>query len=314
MSSLAKPRAHLIANSRSGVGRGSTLAQEFKLICEELNYELVEYLIENPHELEHQSRTAVEQSLDNNDVVIAAGGDGTIRSVAQAAYGKNVRFAVIPCGTFNYFARTHNIPEDHLAAFRIALTGKPRPVRLGLVNGQVFLINASLGLYAQAIKDRERSTNRFGRHRLVVIISTIFSLLSKHRLLKVDLLSKNKLSTAYTPMIFIGNNALQLRNLELTVAQCMEDNLLAVAMMKPITKSEAFRIILKGIFKTLEDDKNIDFSCVDSITIYTRKPSHLIALDGEIMRMSSPLQINALPESLNLILPNEVLPESELSK
>ncbi|SFF26223.1 diacylglycerol kinase family protein [Nitrosomonas sp. Nm166] len=306
-----RPRAHLIINEKSGVGKGSTLTQEFKKICEELNYELVEYTIHCPEELEQQSRIAADRALNTCDVVIAAGGDGTIRSVAQAAYGKNVRFAVVPCGTFNFFARAHNIPEDHLAAFRLALTGLSRPVRLGLVNGQVFLINASLGLYAKAIKDRERNTNRFGRHQLVVIISTILSFFSKHRLLKVDLLSKDKFTTLYTPMIFIGNNALQLRNLALNVAHCMKANLLAVVMMKPITKSEITRIIFKGIFKTLEDEENVDSFCVDSLTIYTRKPTNLVALDGETMRMNSPLHINALPESLNMVLPTQASLASE---
>ncbi|SFI90989.1 diacylglycerol kinase family protein [Nitrosomonas sp. Nm34] len=298
-----RPRAHLIINAKSGAGKGSTLAQEFKNICEELNYELVEYIIHCPEELEQQSQTAAEQALNTCDVVIAAGGDGTIRSVAQAAHGKNIRFAIVPCGTFNFFARAHHIPEDHLAAFRLALTGLPRPVRLGLINGQVFLINASLGVYAKAIKDRERNTSRFGRYQLVVIISTILSFFSKHRLLKVDLHTGDKLATVYTPTIFIGNNALQLRNLALNVAHCMKVNLLAAVMVKPVTKSEIIRIIFRGIFKTLEDEENLESFCVDSLAIHTRRPSNLVALDGEIMRMNSPLHINALPGALNMVLP-----------
>jgi diacylglycerol kinase family enzyme len=182
---MAKPRAHLIINSKSGSGKGSTLTEEFKQLCNELNFEPIEYSIHRPDELEHHSKIAINRALDSDDVVIAAGGDGTIRSVAQEAHGQNVRFAIVPCGTFNFFARAHNIPEDHQSAFRFALTGLPRPVRLGLINGQVFLINASLGLYAKAIKDREHSTRLFGRYQLVVIISTILSFFSKHRLLRV---------------------------------------------------------------------------------------------------------------------------------
>ncbi|PXW87632.1 diacylglycerol kinase family enzyme [Nitrosomonas sp. Nm84] len=306
MATFVTPRAHLISNTKSGAGKGSTLTQECKNICEELNYELVEYTIHCPEELEQQSRIAVERALDNCDVVIAAGGDGTIRSVAQVAYGKNVRFAIVPCGTFNLFARTHNIPENHEEAFRLALTGIPQMVRVGLVNGQVFLNNVGLGLYAKAIIDRESNTDRFGRHRLVVIISTILSLFSKHRLLKVDLLSEDKLDTVYTPMIFIGNNTLQLRNLALNVAHCMKSNLLAVVMMKPVTKSEVFTVILRGLFRTLEDEKNVDSFCVDSLTIFTRKPSQLVVLDGEIMTMNSPLHIRAQPESLNMVLPTKL--------
>lgn len=296
-------RAHLIANSKSGQGEGSTLAEEAQAICHEMGYELINYTIETPQDFETQSRLAVERAIDDGGVVIAAGGDGTIRGVAQAAHGKPVRFAAVPCGTFNFFARTHRIPEDHLEAFRIALSGEARPVRLGEVNGHIFLINASLGLYAKAIRDRENRTSRFGRHRLVVILSTALSLLSPHMQMRVDLLMSGQLKTVRTPMIFIGNNALQLRNLAMSVAQCMKLDLLAVVMMKPLGWLEKFRIIVRGIFKTLEQDERLETFCVDELTIYTQKRFHLIALDGEIIPMNSPLRIRALAGTLNLVLP-----------
>lgn len=303
----SKPRAHLIANSKSGQGKGSTLADEARIICDEVGYELVTYDIQSPDDFQRQSKLAVENAMADGGVVIAAGGDGTIRGVAQEAHGKPVRFAAVPCGTFNFFARTHNIPEDHLMAFRLALTGHARPVRLGLINGHIFLINASLGLYAKAIRERENRTDRFGRNRLVVIISTIMSLLSPHKLLKVDLVSEGKIQTLRTPMIFIGNNALQLRDLAMSVARCMKKDLLAVVLMKPITKLETLRIVLRGIFKTLENDEKLESFCVDELTIYTNKESHVIALDGEMIRMNSPLRVQALPGDLNLVLPPKVV-------
>lgn len=302
--SLQKPRAHLIANKNSGQGRGSTLADEAKEICDELGYELISYTIDGPNDFERQSKKAVEKAEQDGGVVIAAGGDGTIRGVAQAAHGRNVRFAAVPCGTFNFFARTHQIPEDHLAAFRLALTGQARPVRLGKVNDHIFLINASFGLYAKAIREREKRTSRYGRNRIVVIISTILSLLSRHLLLKLDLVINDKLETLYTPMVFIGNNTLQLRDLALGVSQCMKFNKLAVVLLKPISKIEALRIIIRGIFKTLDNEKTLDTFCVDEMTIYSRKTFHTMALDGEMIATMSPLKIKSLPGALNLVLPS----------
>lgn len=303
-----KPRAHLIANSKSGKGKGANLAKEAQVICDELGYELVNYDTSSPDAFEKQSHAAVDAAAKDGGVVIAAGGDGTIRGVAQVAHGKPVRFAAVPCGTFNFFARAHKIPEDHLEAFRIALSGKPTAVRLGEVNGHIFLINASLGLYAKAIRERESRTSRFGRNRLVVIISTMLSLLTDHLLLKVDLVIDGKPRTVRTPMIFIGNNALQLRDLAMSVAQCMKVDMLAMVMMKPVSKLETIRIIFRGIFKTLENDSSLDTYCVSDLTIHTRRSSHEIALDGEIIRMKSPLKVHALPGILNLVLPSEQKP------
>ncbi len=298
-------RVHLIANSRSGQGKGATLVEQAQTICNELSYELVHHKTDEPADFDNQCKKAVAEAETDGGIVIAAGGDGTIRGVAQAAHGKNVRFAAVPCGTFNFFARTHQIPEEPEAAFRMALTSEARPVRLGIVNGNIFLINASLGLYAKAIRERELATSRFGRNRFVVIISTIMSMLSKHLLLKVDLSIDGQVKTVRTPMIFIGNNALQLRDLAMKVARCMKVDSLAVVMMKPLTKFEALRIIVRGFFKTLDNDEKLETFCVDELTIHTRKSSHNIALDGEIIRMNSPLRVRALPGALNLILPNE---------
>lgn len=296
-------RAHLIANKKSGKGKGARLAQEARAICDELGVELVEYEIHGPQDFEIQSRKAVEAALKDAGTVIAAGGDGTVRGVAQAAFQTGVRFAAVPCGTFNFFARNHGIPEDHLAAFRLALTGNARPIRLGQINDSIFLINASLGLYEKAIRERESRTSRFGRNRVVVIISTFLSLLSEHLLMKVDLASETKRRTVRTPMIFIGNNALQLRDLAMDVARCMKQDLLAVVMMKPVTKLETFRILFRGIFKTLEKDDRLDTFCIDEMTIHTRASWHRIALDGEILPMRSPLRVRAVPEALNLVKP-----------
>ncbi len=289
-------RAHLIANAKSGKGQGSTLAELAQKMCDELGIELVKYEV-------HDCEKAVEAAKQDGGVVIAAGGDGTIRSVAQVANGTGVRFGVVACGTFNFFARTHRIPEDPAEAMRLALTGETRPVRLGVMNDQVFLINASLGLYARAIREREQRMSRWGRNRLVVIISTVISFFTHQFLLKVDLVAGGKIQTLRTPMIFIGNNALQLRDLAMDVVRCMKLDLLAVVTMKPVSKLETLRILARGVMKTLENDRCIDTFCVDELTIHTRRAWNEVALDGELMRMSTPLKIKALPQALNLVLP-----------
>lgn len=280
-----------------------TLADEAQTICNELGYELIRYEIESASDFEVQSKKAVAAAEKDRGVVIAAGGDGTIRGVAQEAAGREVRFAAVPCGTFNFFARTHRIPEDHLEAFRLALTGETRPVRLGQVNEHVFLINASLGQYAKSIRERESRTSRFGRNRIVVILSTLFSLLSDYLLLRVELVIDKTLKTVRTPMIFIGNNALQLRNLEMNVAKCMKEDRLAVVMVKPVSKIETLRILMRGIFKTLESDEKVDTFCVEELTIHANRRKEWVALDGEMIHMKYPLKIQALPKILNLVLP-----------
>jgi len=78
-----------------------------------------------------QARAAVEAGAS---VVVAAGGDGTVRSVAEALIGSDVPMGIVPLGTGNLFARNLDIPLTRLdEQLRIALTASPRPVDVGWV-------------------------------------------------------------------------------------------------------------------------------------------------------------------------------------
>ncbi len=300
---MSNKRIHLIANPKSGNGLGATLPELAKQICDEYDAKLIVHSSSVQESFDEVVSKAVEDANVDGGIIVAAGGDGTIRTVAQKAAGRTIRFAVVPIGTFNFFARTHRIPENAEAALRLALTGEARPVRLGEVNGHVFLINASLGLYAKAILQRERRTSIWGRNRFVVIVSTILSLLSKNKLLKVEMVVNQQPKFLRTPMIFIGNNALQLRDVSFSVARCMTLDLLAVVIMKPLSKIEILRVIFRGIFKTIEKEEKLESFCVDSLVIHTHKSRQMVALDGEMFFLEPPLHIHSLPRILNMVLP-----------
>lgn len=214
-----------------------------------------------------------------------------------------MQFAVVPCGTFNFFARTHQVPEDHEEALKLAVTGKAQPVRLGEINGRTFLINASLGLYAKAIEEREENTKRFGRKRLVVIASMLATLLKKHRLLHVILKTSGVDKLIKTPMVFIGNNALQLRSLALPVSKGLKQDMLAVITLKPVRGWEMIRVIFRGIMKTLKNEERLDQLSTDSLVIETKCKIQTVMLDGELFEMTSPFQIQSVPGALQMIVP-----------
>jgi diacylglycerol kinase family enzyme len=298
-------RLHLISNSKSGKGEGGSIADIAKKICDQNNFVFINHDVTDPSEFEKIISDTVKQASEDGGIVAAAGGDGTLRSVAEKVHSKNIRFAAIPVGTFNFFARTHSIPQNSEQAFRVALLGEPKSVRLGEFNGRTFLVNASFGLYAKAIREREASTKRWGRNRIVVIISSIVSLLKGHRTMTIDLIADKVPKQIKTSMVFIGNNSLQLRDLSMNVARCMKQDLLALVTLKPINIWQTIALIFHGLRRTLEDDASLDSFCVDSLKITTRKISQSVALDGEIFKMNSPFKVNALPDVLLLMKPTE---------
>ena len=97
------------------------------------------------------------------DVVLAAGGDGTVRAVAEALRGTGVPLAVLPSGTGNLLARNLDLPLSNLdASVGAAFTGDAHPIDLGVAeitrpdgvtSEHAFPVMAGLGLDAKMIKN-----------------------------------------------------------------------------------------------------------------------------------------------------------------
>lgn len=64
------------------------------------------------------------------DLVLVAGGDGTVRAVCDAMAGSGVPMALIPAGTTNLLARNLGVPTDHVAALESAFQGQVEPIDL----------------------------------------------------------------------------------------------------------------------------------------------------------------------------------------
>lgn len=98
------------------------------------------------------------------DLILAVGGDGTVNSVAAAAYRTGLPVGLIPAGTANDLARTLGLPLDPAVAAQVILAGRQTPIDLGEVNGTFFFNVASLGLSVKlADKLSSTSKKRWGR-------------------------------------------------------------------------------------------------------------------------------------------------------
>jgi diacylglycerol kinase (ATP) len=83
-------------------------------------------------------------------VVVAAGGDGTVRLVAQELAGTGVPLGVIPLGTGNDFARANGIPDDVTGALDRIVRRSTRAIDLLEVNGRPFVTAGGIGIGAHS--------------------------------------------------------------------------------------------------------------------------------------------------------------------
>jgi diacylglycerol kinase (ATP) len=99
------------------------------------------------------------------DMVLAAGGDGTVSLVADAIVGTDLPLGILPLGTGNLLAKELKIPIRLDKALALVTSGDWRPFKIDAIeaNGHNYLMNVSAGLSSRVMKDtRSEEKQRFG--------------------------------------------------------------------------------------------------------------------------------------------------------
>jgi diacylglycerol kinase family enzyme len=124
------------------------------------------------------------------NLVISAGGDGTLRDVAAALAGSGIPLGVLPGGTANVFAAEAGIPTDPAAAARALVAGRVRPFDLGALSvggrGIRFLLFAGAGLDAAALHATDPTLKRKSGPAAIALGGAIALAGGKSRLVRVS--------------------------------------------------------------------------------------------------------------------------------
>ena len=112
----------------------------------------------------------IEEGLNGGaDLVVAAGGDGTVREAASALVGTNTMLGIIPIGTFNNLALSLGVPRHPILACELIENGFGRNIDVGAADGRNYFFEAAgvgvdardadgvVVLRAAAVPDPERS-------------------------------------------------------------------------------------------------------------------------------------------------------------
>ena len=262
--------------------------------------------IEHPSQISEVCERAVRLAVEQRGVVVAAGGDGTINAVASAVLGSCCPFGVLPQGTFNYFGRVNAIPQETRAAAVALLGASVCPVQGGELNGRVFLVNASLGLYPQLLEDREAWKQQLGRSRLVAFLSGLATLLKARGQLKLEIELAGQRAFLRTPTLFVGNNHLQLTRagIDENHAGAVNRGELAGIALRPIGTLALFGLLARGLLGRLGEADNIDSFSFRRLTVSPRGRKRVkVATDGEVTWMKTPLVFQVGTEPLLLLVP-----------
>lgn len=237
------------------------------------------------------------------EIVVVAGGDGTVMAVASALLGTGVPMGVLPLGTFNFFARGLGLSETPEEAGRQLQTAEAHDIRVGMVNGQAFLNNASLGIYPAILRERETVYSRWGRFRLAAHWSVVKTFLRFRKPMKITLTVDGKRETRRTALVFVARSAYQLNLFGIDGEDAIDADRFAILLARAETRFALFMMSLRLALGRPMRGREYDLISAEAADIETKQRRTLVAFDGEKQRVRGPFRFRMSDESLTVLLP-----------
>src|SRR6266850_1061940 len=294
------PSLPVLINPRSGGGFGDRdakrLGEQFRSAGAEPSIRLAR---------SHEELVAAAKQLvgERAPLVVAGGGDGTMNAVASVLAGSDTALGVLPLGTLNHFARDLRIPLALDAAVEIIVQGRRRSIDVGEVNGRVFVNNSSLGLYPAMVHRREKLRRRLGGGKWRAMLRAMLIVLRSHPFLEVALELDGVTHRRRTPFVFVGNNVYKMEGFTIGLREDLDRGVLSVYVTHRRRRLGLVLLALRALFGLLHQARDFEASTTRELRIESRHRRLLVATDGEVAALETPLDYRIRPGALQVIAP-----------
>lgn len=289
----------VIVNSSSGLGASDETHQLLKDEFAKYDLEARFHFGRNGAEI---LEMAVEAGQSNSDMMVAAGGDGTISGVAFQAYKFGKTLGVIPMGTLNNFSKDLGIPQTIDEAIRVIADGETKRIDMAQVNGRHFINNSSIGLYPRMVKKRvQHQRLGYGKWRAAFWAALRMFRLSPFLKVRIELEGKTFLRK--TPFVFVGNNEYEMELYNIGRRHKLDAGELSLYFLHRGGRWGIVLLVLHTLTSRLRQWRDFEEVMTDSVTIQTRRKRLPVAFDGEVELMDTPLEYKIVPAALTVIVP-----------
>lgn len=291
----------VILNATSGTGHDTETHRELHDLFGRHGMTPDIFTARDGSEIEDQVRKAMRTQPP---LIVVAGGDGTVSAVASMLWGTQTTLGILPEGTLNHFARDLGIPSERERAVEILATGTPVLVDVGEVNGRPFINNASLGLYPDIVRDRQRQQRRLGRGKYWAMLWATFGALGRSPFLRLRLEVDGTARNCLSPFVFIGNNQYVMEGFSIGTRASVRDGHLSVYTTQRQGRAGLLRLALRALFGRLHQADDFSTTQARQVRVESHRRRLLVATDGEVTAMETPLEFNVRPASLRVMLPS----------
>jgi lipid kinase YegS len=235
------------------------------------------------------------------DLLIAAGGDGTLNEVVHGLMdlSKTARPAlgVIPLGTANDFATGCGIPRDPEEALVLCMKGQGVPIDIGKANEHWFLNAASVGFGAEVTATTPPELKRLLGQAAYTVMGAILAMNVHHY--RGRLILPDREITGSGPMAIVGNGC-QTGGIQVAPRARIDDGLLDVLVVRQVP-AMALLTAARELQELSPDGEYISYWQTQWVEVHPEETIP-VNLDGEPTQFSS-VRYEAVPRAIRLIVP-----------
>ena len=292
----------LIVNAGSGSGRTTPppAPEALRASFERAGIAVEAHVLGDGDDLDALLETAL---AGNPRALVAAGGDGTVNAVAARAIEHDLPMGVLPLGTLNHFAHDLGIDDDIDAAVAVIAAGREQRVDVATANDRLFLNNASIGLYATIVVDRERQQRRLGRGKWSALLRATMAALRDPDAFEVVVQVDGRELRRRTAFLFVGNNDYDLQGPGAGSRARLDDGLLSLYVLHPRTAAGLLWLALRTLLRGTAGARDLDAFAARALELHAREGRLQVARDGEVDALQSPVRFQVRPRALRVFAP-----------
>lgn len=291
-------RVRVLVNRRSGLMWSfDSLQQVFDRFWDRPDISLTYQFCRDAEDGRAKTRRAVEQGID---VLLVAGGDGTVSTTGSLLIGTDVTLGIIPMGSGNGFARHFEIPLSPEKAIETLARGTVARVDVGCVNNRPFLVTCSMAWDAALVRSFERWPVR---GIVPYIFSGAYEFLGYRPEEIVAIPDSGPKLVFPDPLVFTVANVTQFGGGALIAPHAKaDDGLLELVVAKHQGAQNLLANLHRVFDGTVAKMPGVVLKSFRSMTVRRPKPAP-IQVDGELVEAPEEIEVKVIPRCLNVLIP-----------
>ena len=295
-----QPRVLIVFNPQAG--QGSMLRQALAQVTQIWRQQHWQVELQPTRWAGDATFWSAQAATQGYDIVVAAGGDGTVNEVANGLVGTKTALAVLPVGTVNIWARELGLPMDVTRSATALLQAHLRPVDLGKAGDRHFLLMAGVGFDAAVTAGVcPHEKKRFGA---IAYLKRAFHLAWQWRGVRSLIRIDGQRVRGRILMVVIGNSQLYGGVFKMTAHATIDDGLLDVCVIKGHTLLTAPLRLLSIFTRRYNLDPKVKYYRARHVSIQGKRTLP-VQVDGDYLG-HTPMTFEVVPAGLWVLVPPTV--------